>query len=112
MPRHRSPRTPTKRPRQTAAKRRLAVRPRSRPSADAILADLKRRLAEIYDLDAAGAVLGWDEATYRPAARSRVAGNRRCCAGSRTSASSILRSDDCLIAWSRRRTHSMPRTRA
>lgn len=36
------------------------------PSSDTILADLKRRLAEIYDLKAAGAVLGWDEATYMP----------------------------------------------
>lgn len=36
------------------------------PSSATILADLKRRLAEIYDLKAAGAVLGWDEATYMP----------------------------------------------
>ena len=36
------------------------------PSSDTTLADLKRRLAEIYDLKAAGAVLGWDEATYMP----------------------------------------------
>ena len=36
------------------------------PASDTILADLKRRLAEIYDLKAASAVLGWDEATYMP----------------------------------------------
>jgi carboxypeptidase Taq len=36
-----------------------------RPSG-AILADLKHRLAEIYDLNAAGSVLTWDEATYMP----------------------------------------------
>jgi carboxypeptidase Taq len=40
-----------------------------------ILADLKHRLAEIYDLNAAGSVLSWDEATYMPtggaAARGR-----------------------------------------
>src|SRR5262249_11035982 len=49
-----------------ATRRRAAVRTASRPSADAILADLKRRLAEIYDLSSASAVLGWDEATYMP----------------------------------------------
>ncbi len=41
----------------------------------AILVDLKHRLAEIYDLNAAGSVLSWDEATYMPtggaAARGR-----------------------------------------
>ena len=31
-----------------------------------MLAELKERLAEIYDLEAAGAVLGWDEATHMP----------------------------------------------
>jgi carboxypeptidase Taq len=44
-------------------------------SFDASLADLKHRLAEIYDLNAAGSVLSWDEATYMPtggaAARGR-----------------------------------------
>ncbi|HUI96135.1 MAG TPA: carboxypeptidase M32 [Xanthobacteraceae bacterium] len=56
----------TMRPKTSATKRRVAARRRNRPSADAMLADLRRRLAEIYDLDAAGAVLGWDEATYMP----------------------------------------------
>jgi carboxypeptidase Taq len=44
-------------------------------SSGEILADLKHRLAEIYDLNAAGSVLTWDEATYMPtggaAARGR-----------------------------------------
>lgn len=44
-------------------------------SSGATLADLKQRLAEIYDLNAAGSVLTWDEATYMPnggaAARGR-----------------------------------------
>jgi carboxypeptidase Taq len=40
--------------------------PANRASSRAILTDLKRRLAEIYDLEAAGSVLGWDEATYMP----------------------------------------------
>src|SRR5271166_5854679 len=33
---------------------------------DAILAELKHRLSEIYDLNAAKSVLTWDEATYMP----------------------------------------------
>jgi carboxypeptidase Taq len=37
------------------------------PSDDAKLAELKRRLSEIADLGSAGAVLGWDQATYMPA---------------------------------------------
>ena len=44
-------------------------------SSGEILADLKHWLAEIYDLNAAGSVLTWDEATYMPtggaAARGR-----------------------------------------
>ena len=48
-------------------KRRHPVDHRTkRRSSDAILADLKHRLAEIYDLNAAGPVLTWDEATYMP----------------------------------------------
>jgi carboxypeptidase Taq len=47
----------------------------SRVSAEARLADLRRRLLEISDLGSAGAVLSWDQATYRPkggaAARAR-----------------------------------------
>jgi carboxypeptidase Taq len=38
----------------------------NRQSCSAILADLKNRLSEIYDLNAAGSVLSWDEATYMP----------------------------------------------
>jgi carboxypeptidase Taq len=38
----------------------------NRQSSDAILADLKHRLLEIYDLNAAGSVLNWDQATYMP----------------------------------------------
>src|SRR5262249_59501478 len=39
----------------------------SHRSAETKLAELKRRLLEINDLSAAGAVLGWDHATYMPA---------------------------------------------
>ena len=38
----------------------------NRQSSGAILAELKHRLSEIYDLTAAGSVLTWDEATYMP----------------------------------------------
>jgi carboxypeptidase Taq len=47
-------------------KRHPIDRPASRQSCSAILADLKNRLSEIYDLNAAGAVLSWDEATHMP----------------------------------------------
>ncbi|MGH6868244.1 MAG: hypothetical protein ACREDA_05095, partial [Methylocella sp.] len=39
---------------------------RNRQPAGTKLAELKRRLLEISDLAAAGAVLGWDQATYMP----------------------------------------------
>jgi carboxypeptidase Taq len=38
----------------------------TRPSAGALLTELKRRLLEISDLRAVGAVLNWDQATYMP----------------------------------------------
>src|SRR5215472_14346208 len=57
--------TPARR-KTVANKARAVARPKNRQSSDAILADLKRRLSEIYDLNAAGSVLGWDEATYMP----------------------------------------------
>jgi carboxypeptidase Taq len=52
----------------TAAKPRAATAkaPRNRQPAAAKLAELKHRLLEIDDLVAAGAVLGWDQATYMP----------------------------------------------
>jgi carboxypeptidase Taq len=37
-----------------------------RRSMEALLADLKGRLREIADLDAVGAILSWDQATYMP----------------------------------------------
>jgi carboxypeptidase Taq len=37
------------------------------PSDEARLGELERRLSEIGDLGSAGAVLGWDQATYMPA---------------------------------------------
>ena len=58
-------------------KQRATDRKSNRPTSAAILAELKRRLSEIYDLNAAKSVLTWDEATYMPkggaAARGRQA---------------------------------------
>src|ERR1700730_4750222 len=50
------------------AKARAATRTptRTRQSADTKLAELNRRLLEISDLAAAGAVLRWDQFTYMP----------------------------------------------
>ena len=49
---------------------------RNRASAEERLAELKRRLAEISDLEAAGSLLDWDQATYMPdgGARARPPG--------------------------------------
>src|SRR5689334_12436307 len=77
MPTTRRSRPSGKQPRKRAeTRRRTAQRATGRPSADAILADLKLRLAEIYDLNAAGAVLGWDEATYMPAGGALARGRQ------------------------------------
>jgi carboxypeptidase Taq len=43
-----------------------AKRSRNRQTSEHKLAELRRRLLEIGDLGAAGAVLGWDQATYMP----------------------------------------------
>src|SRR5437763_6311693 len=68
MPSKRKTTKSAKPPRKTAATRREArKRATGRPSTDAALADLKARLADVYDLNSAGSVLGWDEATYMPA---------------------------------------------
>ena len=57
------------------ASNKSANRPRGRQSIETILSELKRRLLEIGDLNFAGAVLSWDQATYMPpggaAARGR-----------------------------------------
>ncbi|MGH6841439.1 MAG: hypothetical protein ACREDV_05015, partial [Methylocella sp.] len=56
-----------------AAKSRATAKPtRARQPAEAKLAELKRRLLEISDLAAAGAVLGWDQATYMPEGGARA----------------------------------------
>src|SRR5690242_8178256 len=71
----RSP-TRTQPRRKGGTRRRAPVRAARGLSAEAILTDLKRRLAEIYDLNSAGAVLGWDEATYMPAGGAPARGRQ------------------------------------
>ena len=59
-----------------ATDRRARARNGNRQSTDAILADLKHRLSEIYDLNAAGSLLGWDEATYMPVGGATARGRQ------------------------------------
>jgi carboxypeptidase Taq len=53
-------------PNDSHLKRHAVNRTVKRQSSGAILAELKHRLSEIYDLTAAGSVLTWDQATYMP----------------------------------------------
>jgi carboxypeptidase Taq len=50
----------------TARRTATAPRPRGGQTFEIKLSELKRRLREINDLGAAGAVLNWDQATYMP----------------------------------------------
>src|SRR5215510_7955049 len=61
-------RTKTTRTRAKALRTRAPSRSagRNRRSVETTLEELKHRLREIGDLDAAGALLGWDQATYMP----------------------------------------------
>src|SRR5262245_13520112 len=61
--------------RRPAAKRRVVPKVAGR-SREQQLAELKRRLREIYDLSAAGAVLAWDHATYMPPAGAEARGRQ------------------------------------
>jgi hypothetical protein len=45
-------------------------------SPEANLAELRRRLMEIYDLDAAASLLGWDQMTYMPPAGAAARGRQ------------------------------------
>jgi hypothetical protein len=65
----RQSRTGTIQPRKAAThniKRLTVDHTVNRQSSDAIVTELKHRLSEIYDLNAAGSVLTWDQATYMP----------------------------------------------
>ena len=50
---------------------------RNRRSAEQMLMELKHRLREISDLNAAGDVLNWDQATYMPAGGAGARGRQR-----------------------------------
>jgi carboxypeptidase Taq len=50
---------------------------RNRRPAEEKLAELKRRLHDINDLTAAGAALGWDQATYMPIGGAGARGRQR-----------------------------------
>ena len=50
---------------------------RNRRSAEQMLVELKRRLREISDLNAAGDVLNWDQATYMPEGGAGARGRQR-----------------------------------
>ncbi len=77
MPSKRPSKPRTSKGRKAAAAKRPPVKRASKgPSTDLVLADLKRRLAEIYDLNAAGSVLGWDEATYMPSGGAPARGRQ------------------------------------
>jgi hypothetical protein len=70
---------------QQFRKRKLATRSRmtagkparNRRSAEQMLVELKGRLREISDLNAAGDVLNWDQATYMPAGGAGARGRQR-----------------------------------
>ena len=68
-------------PKSPKTSARTAKRTSNGTSAETALKELKNRLLEIYDINAAGALLGWDEATYMPAGG----------AGARGRQSSVLR---------------------
>ena len=50
---------------------------RNRRPAEQMLVELKRRLREISDLNAAGDVLNWDQATYMPEGGAGARGRQR-----------------------------------
>src|SRR3984893_10283091 len=53
-----------------------AGRSHGRQSAETMLTELRRRLMEISDLNFAGAVLSWDQATYMPVAGAAARGRQ------------------------------------
>src|SRR5215470_14451776 len=58
------------------AKSRKPAKAAKRVSAEDSLKELRRRLLEISDLNAAGAVLSWDQATYMPAGGATARGRQ------------------------------------
>jgi carboxypeptidase Taq len=69
---------PIRKPKRAARSRTTARKPvRNRRSAEQTLVELKRRLREISDLNAASDVLNWDQATYMPEGGARARGRQR-----------------------------------
>jgi carboxypeptidase Taq len=68
--------TKVKRPARAARAKPGAPRPRNRRSDEELLADLKRRLLEIADLEAAESVLDWDHQTYMPSGGAEARGRQ------------------------------------
>jgi carboxypeptidase Taq len=67
-----------RKPKRTARSQVTAGKPvRKRRTAEQMLTELKRRLREISDLDAAGDVLNWDHATYMPEGGAAARGRQR-----------------------------------
>jgi len=66
-------RSKTRAPKPRVAKPRKVAK---QPSAEDSLKELKRRLLEISDLNAAGSVLSWDQATYMPAGGAAARGRQ------------------------------------
>src|SRR5262249_44719072 len=59
-----------------AAEVRASAKAARRPSAEDALKELRRRLLEISDLNAAGSVLSWDQATYMPSGGAAARGRQ------------------------------------
>jgi Holliday junction resolvasome RuvABC DNA-binding subunit len=60
---------PIRKAKRAARSQTTARKPaRNRRSAEQMLVELKQRLREITDLNAAGDLLNWDQATYMPRA--------------------------------------------
>ena len=63
--------------RGAAARKGTGKRSNGRRPDETLLAELRERLLEISDLRAAGAVLGWDQATYMPPGGAPARGRQR-----------------------------------
>jgi carboxypeptidase Taq len=67
-----------RKPKPAARSQMTAGKPaRNRRSAEQLLVELKQRLREISDLNAAGDVLSWDQATYMPEGGASARGRQR-----------------------------------
>jgi carboxypeptidase Taq len=67
-----------RKPKRAARSRMTARKPaRNRRSAEQMLVELKRRLREISDLNAASDMLNWDQATYMPEGGAGARGRQR-----------------------------------